>query len=295
MKIWVQSMTDLTRLPGYARQMCEHAERVCSLGTSIELHGVRHGTYPPDTAPTVAARYRWIGELVSVQFVENAMRAERAGCDAFAMSCFGDPGLDTCRSVVDIPVLGSLQTSLIVASLAGTSFGLMTVDAAGARRARERVLRYGYADRLVDVGHFPPGFDEHVLDRAFEQDSDFLTHFERVAAELVAKGAEVIIPAEGVLNSLLLSKGVKTFQGAPVLDSFAALMKVTEMMVQLHAIGLATARVNSYAKPSPVLCAQLGASTAAALIDAPDREKPAYGLNSMRGSTEADLVPMDRR
>lgn len=270
MRIWVQSMTDITRLPGYSGLMRERAKRVCSPDTIVELHGVRAGTYPDAMPPVEAARYRWIVDLVSAQFVENAMRAQRGGFDAFAMSCFGDPGLDACRSVVEIPVVSSFQTSLLVASLVGKAFGLLTVDEPAARRARDRIRSYGYSDSVATVVSFPAGFDEYVLDRAFNDGSAFLTQFEGVARQALAAGADVIIPAEGVLNTLLVRKGVSQFGGAPVLDSFGALMSLAEMMVRLRAAGLSTSRIGAYARPPQTLLAHLRASTAAALEDSGD-------------------------
>src|SRR5918999_3426581 len=126
-RIWHQSLTDLTLLPGYAAMLQEHAGRVCSPDTTVELHGLTPGTYPPGMPPIDMVRYRWAHHLAFVQVVENCIRAEREGYDAVAISCFVDPGLEEARSVVDIPVVSSLETALLVGSATARSFGLMAI------------------------------------------------------------------------------------------------------------------------------------------------------------------------
>src|SRR5690606_5915420 len=107
--------------------------------TTVDLHGVRPGTYPDGMPPVEMVRYRWAHHLAFVQIVENIMAAEREGYDAVAISCFVDPGLEEARSVVDIPVVSSLETALLVSSTIGRAFGLLTLDDAMATTLGELV------------------------------------------------------------------------------------------------------------------------------------------------------------
>ena len=59
--------------------------------------------------------------------VEQAIAAERDGCDAIVIDCMGDPGLAAAREAVEIPVLGPAQTAMHVASMLGHRFGVITV------------------------------------------------------------------------------------------------------------------------------------------------------------------------
>lgn len=63
MRIWHQSFTDLSALPGYAAMLAELGRRVCSPGTVLDLHGVMPGTYPPGVAPVDLGGYRWVQEM----------------------------------------------------------------------------------------------------------------------------------------------------------------------------------------------------------------------------------------
>src|ERR671931_1858688 len=137
MRIWHQSITDLTQLPGYANRLAEHARLILGPETVVDVHGLRPGTYPIGMAPIDMSRYRWAHHLGSVQIIENVIRAEREGYDAVAISCFVDPGIEEARSVVDIPIVSSLETALLVASTTARSFGLMAIDETMAVTLRE--------------------------------------------------------------------------------------------------------------------------------------------------------------
>ena len=95
-RIWHQSMTDLTLLPGYAGMLHDHARRICGADTVVDLHGLAPGTYPQGMAPIELVRYRWGEHLAFVQIVENCMRAEREGYDAVD----GTPVLDSYGSLL---------------------------------------------------------------------------------------------------------------------------------------------------------------------------------------------------
>ncbi len=250
MRIWHQSITDLSRLPGYATMLLEHARQVCDPGTTVDLHGVRPGTYPPGIAPVEMGRYRWSGHLRSVQIVENAMRAEREGYDAVAISCFVDPGLEEARSLVDIPVVSSLETALLVSSTVGRAFALIALDESMARRLRVLVKAYGFQERVLITTALEPPLNEHQLDRAFAGSPEFVATFTGQARRLIAEGVDVLIPAEGVLNTVLVRNGVREIDGVPVLDSYGAVLGMAQMLVRLRErSGLRVGRGPAYARP----------------------------------------------
>jgi len=250
-RIWHQSMTDLTRLPGYEAMLRDHATRVCDPGTSVDLHGVLPGTYPVGVAPIEMGRSRWSAHLRAIQVVENALRAEREGYDAVAISSFVDPGMEEARSVVDIPVLGSLETALLLSSTVGRAFGLLALEESMAYRLRKLIRSYGFEDRVVSVAALDPPLNEHQLDKAFAGSPEFLDSFTGQARSLIRLGVDVIIPAEGVLNTVLVHNKVSEVDGVPVLDSYGALLGMAQMLVRLRErTGLRVGRGAAYFKPS---------------------------------------------
>jgi allantoin racemase len=279
-RIWQQSLTDLTLLPGYSQMLRDHANRICGPDTVVELHGLQPGTYPDAMPPIEMARYRWAHHLAYIQVVENAMRAEREDYDAVAISCFADPGLEEARSVVDIPVVSSLETALLVSSAIGRSFGLLTIDRPMVARVRELVHRYGFGCRITGVEPMIPPIAEFELDEAFAGSPAFVERFARQAQSMIAQGADVIIPAEGVLNTVLARNECEAVNGTPVLDSYASLLAFAEMLVRLRRdSGLRIARGGAYARPPETLIRHLRRITASALeeAEAHDATAPAAG------------------
>lgn len=234
-RIWLQSFTDLTQLPGYARMLAEHAERVCHSDTMVDIHGVRPGTYPEGVAPIEALRYPWFRHLLDLQVIENAVRAEREGYDAMAISCFYDPGLEAARGSVGIPVASICESTLLVGKSVGRSLGLIGLEEDNAAFLRDLVHHYGLQDWLACVVALDPPVTEPELDRAFAGSSEFVRRFEESCRhQVISAGADVLVPAEGVLNTALVRNGVQEVDGLPVLDAYAILLAHTEMLVQLH-------------------------------------------------------------
>lgn len=250
MRIWHQSYTDLTRLPGYAGMLAEHAKAISGPDTVVDLHGLRPGTYPEGMPPVAMVGYSYATHLADLQVIENIITAEREGYDAVAISCFLDPGLDDARSMVDIPVVSSCETALLISSMVGRSFGFLTLDETMAGYLRKLVVRHGFGDRVKVVAAMDPPIDEHELDRAFAGSPEFVERFSAQAGRMVAEGADVIIPAEGVLNVALVRNGVRSVADAPVLDSYGSLLGLAETMVRLRqSSGLGVSRAGDYAKP----------------------------------------------
>lgn len=268
-RIWHQSYTDLSRLPGYRAMLAEHARAICGPDTVVDLHGLRPGTYPDGMPPIDMVAHRYPQRLADIQIVENAITAERQGYDAVAVSCFLDPGLEEARSMVSIPVVSSCETALLVASTVARSFGLITLSEAMAAHLRRLVDDYGFRERVKAITALDPSMNEHELDAAFAGSPAFVERFSRQASVLLGQGVDLIIPAEGVLNIALVRNRVRTVGAAPVLDSYGSLLAFAEMMVQLRRrSGLQTSRRGAYAAPPPGLVPNLHGILAAVMSQA---------------------------
>lgn len=279
MRIWHQSITDLTELPNYRAMLADHAERICRPGTHVELHGTEPGTYPPGVSPIDVTVHPWCHYLATVQVVQNVKEAERQGYDAVASSCFFDPGLREARSLVDIPVVSMCETSLLVSASLGRTVGLLGLGGTSVPFLRDLVESYGFGSRLAAVVGLEPPITERELDPSYGGASDVIARVESAARRAIGAGAEVIIPAEGVLNTLLVRNGLHEVDGAPVLDSFGAVLAHAEMLAHLQReTGLRVSRMSTYPAPDPDLvdhlaklaAEQLVASSPPSSTDTPD-------------------------
>ncbi|MGE7903475.1 aspartate/glutamate racemase family protein [Peribacillus sp. NPDC094092] len=60
-------------------------------------------------------------------FLEKAKLAEEEGYEGVISDCFGDPGVKPAREILDIPVVGPCESSMLVASSLAKSFSIVTV------------------------------------------------------------------------------------------------------------------------------------------------------------------------
>jgi allantoin racemase len=60
-------------------------------------------------------------------FLQKAKEAEEDGYDGVISDCFGDPGVKPARELLDIPVVGACESSMLFASSLAKSFSVVTV------------------------------------------------------------------------------------------------------------------------------------------------------------------------
>ena len=266
MKIWHQSFTDFESMPGYARMLTDHARQICSTDTVLDLHGLLPGTYPEGVPPLEMFQYPWVRNMLQLKCIENCIRAEREGYDAVAITNFGDPGLELARSLVDIPVVSTLESTLLVSCTIGRRPGLLALDEMMAGVIDPLIDDYGFRDRLAGVDTLHPHVSEFDLEAGFNGTGDVMERFRVNARRLIAKGADVLIPAEGVLNLLLVKDGLQEVDGVPLLDSFGVVVAMAETLVNLNKrTGLRASRSGVYAKPPASTVAHIRAMTLRAL------------------------------
>jgi Asp/Glu/hydantoin racemase len=239
-RIWHQSFTELAQLPAYQKAMDAHVRRSVRADTEVVLHGVKPGTYPgnyPGTDIAHSALYT----LHASQWITQALKASDEGFDAYAMCSLPNPYIREIRSLVDMPVVGYGEASFHLACMLGHRFGLMVFIAPMAQLYSEQIDLYGLKSRCAGVK--PVGFTFHDVLKNWDNPGPLIDRFKASAAELIAAGADVIIPGEMPLNILLASNGVTHIDGVVVLDGLAITLKMAESMVELkRSVGLSHSR-----------------------------------------------------
>ena len=246
-KLWYQSMTREDAWPAYNGSLRRVLASVKEPSTQIAVHGMTK-------IGGIGDQYRYLEFLETSEVIENVMRAEREGFDAFLIGNIGDPGLHAAREVATIPVLGLCETSLHMACMMGGSFSLVTANAKFTPRIVENVRRYGLESRLAAVKAMSVdrlvGLDAGFIEPAIR--TSLVDEFKRVAAECADAGGEVVIPAVGVLMALLAEEGVhEAGRGAIVLNGIMALVKMAEAAVGMHRLmgKRFTSKLCTYAPP----------------------------------------------
>ncbi len=254
-RIWHQSFTDLTVMPLYRQTLTDHARSVMGEEGRVSVHGLRPGTYTQGCAPIDAIRFRYVAHMHELQICDAAMIAEREGFDAMAIGCFFDPGLRAARSLVNIPVLGLGETCALVACSLGRKFGLVTLCEDQSADYTDLMHGYGLERRYAGAVSLDPPIDEFALEADEDVARAIEARFEAACAQVIGRGAEIVIPADGVLNEFLVRRGRLTAHGdVPVMDSLGVLFQHAAFMVRAaRTTGLGVSRLQMYAKPSTTL------------------------------------------
>lgn len=230
MQIWHQSLTVLEDLPAYADLLHKHADKVTRPDTDVVLHGMRPGTYPSDY-PGDHIRYSYLQRRHAQQFVDAALKAQEESFDAYFIATIPDIALEDIRTLVDIPVIGYGQASLLVAATLGAPVGIVNFIAALRPQLRRNAHTYGLGGVLGPIAAIKASFKD--VTAGYSNPGPLIDAFRAAGRDAIDQGANVLIPGEGPLNVFLADHDVRDVDGVPVIDSIAASLKLCELRVDL--------------------------------------------------------------
>jgi allantoin racemase len=242
-RLWYQSFVHPKEQLPYIERLQRLLNASASPGIKFEVHGLD----PPDHLFHPLTEFR-----CAAQTIRNALKAERAGYDAFVIGHFQEPGLLEIRGSVDFPAVGLGEASLLAAMSMGRRIGLVTIDPIFIDWHERQITAYGFGQRVTGVRAIHvdlPGFM-----RAFTDEASYArvrADFVKQVRPLVAEGAEVIIPAGGLPMLLFARECPFVIDGALVLNGIVTVAKAAEMALSLHRLtGSVVSRRGSYAKAS---------------------------------------------
>lgn len=268
MKLFYQSM-GVARRSGtgrYAQSLAQLLNRSVAPGTKVDVHGLSEGA-------AIADQYRYLEFVDTQEIMANGLRAEQEGYDAFLIGNIFEPGLHALREVLNIPVLGLCESAIHLACMMGPGFSVVNVNPKFVRRVTENIAGAGLAGKLVSIEHMQIERGA-VLDSAFEDEElrqTVVEQFATAARQGIARGAEVIIPAGGIVMSLLAHAGIHAIDKAPIVNGVIGLLKMAELAVQMRQLtGFFTSKAMMYAPPTGKLLQDIRLS---------------YGMNLYPGAT----------
>lgn len=181
---------------------------------------------------------KYVKHLHIEQVIENAVRAEREGYDAFVTGGMFDLGLQELREAVDIPVLGIAEACYYTACMMVQRFGVIHTDEWFVKVTGNLLKSYGIADRAV-LGQYIEGWDPSSILKGFEErPEELIEAILKVSRKLIREGAELLIPDYAPTTIFLCQHGIHEVDGVPILNNTAALIKQTELQVDFRRMGL---------------------------------------------------------
>jgi allantoin racemase len=162
--------------------------------------------------------------------IAKVRQAEQEGMDAVIINCFGDPGLDACREVVSIPVIGPCEAAMHVAAMLGHKFSVVTVLDRLIPELELHAQKYGVRGKLasaravdmpvLDLEKGREQFVSLMVDKALEA-------VEEDGAHVIVLGCTGFAGLDQEVQSGLREKGYDI----PVIDPASIALKVAEAIV----------------------------------------------------------------
>jgi allantoin racemase len=176
--------------------------------------------------------------LNKVQIIEKVLEAEKEGYDAVVVGCFSDPAVPEARGLVNMPVVGLCEPTLLFACLLGHKFGVVTLNEPRAILEMELMIRmYGLEHRAILNPIRPISMPSiELFTKGMEHPDIVAIDVLEKAKRCVEDGAEVIVLGCNALGPLCTISGVAKVDGAdaPILDSVSVSITCVEAIVSLN-------------------------------------------------------------
>ena len=178
MRIWHQSFTVLDDVPHYRDALACHLGAHTEDGTTVDLHGLRPGTFP-SVYPGTHMGYAYLTGLHREQFVQAALRALDEGYDAFFIATLLDTAYEELRALVDIPVVALGHTSVLMATMLGERVGFVNFNAVLEPHLRRSLRNYRLEDVVGPIVQVEAEFTDVMA--AFTEPAPLVEAFQRAA------------------------------------------------------------------------------------------------------------------
>lgn len=242
-KILIQSSTEIDSFPEYKDGIKNHAKKILPGNYSFDIAGVTT-KYSP--GGFMASEF-----LNSKEILQNIINAEKDGYDAVVLHCFLDPVLDEAREIVDIPVVGMAESSMLLSQMYGKKFAVITHSLQLAKKEVPSLIKkYDLNSSSINTQYFDVSLMD--LENAFSEPETVIKQFLDASETAVEKGAEVILPGCGLLNIVCAQNGLSKVRntGATILNVTGATLKMADTKMTLKDIsGTTISRNGYYEKP----------------------------------------------
>ncbi|MFT3877074.1 MAG: aspartate/glutamate racemase family protein [Propioniciclava sp.] len=216
--------------------------KIADAARAVAGPGVEIAAVCPEPGEAPAAIESHTDEAFAAVAIVRAIEADLAmgGSDAYVIACFGDPGLDAARELVEVPVVGIAEAAMHVAAISGRSFGIVTTLSRTLGRAQDLLHRYGMVTACVSMS--ATGIP--VLDLEDAAPCDIDTIAQHCTDAVARHGADAIVL--GCAGMADLCGHLAERVGVPVVDGVAAAVGLAAAMSRMN---VGTSKRDEYALP----------------------------------------------
>jgi allantoin racemase len=224
--------------------------KVLSPGTEVSFKYVE-----PGMESLAVSSSAYFDLLNKKEIIEKIMEAEKEGFDAALVGCFEDPGVREAQEVVNIPVIGIGEASMLLACMLGNRFGIVTANDNKVVNYLEVLIKlHGLQERAISNPVRTISMtNRETFTKGFQEPHRIVSDVLDKAKGCVADGADiVIVGCAGLGPHCTLSDTTMVDEtGAPLLDCVTIGLKAAEAIVDLRSrLGWpAISRAGIYAMP----------------------------------------------
>ena len=193
--------------------------------------------------------FHYYKSFIVQEMIEMGIQAEKDGYDGVIFACMLDPGVFEAKECVDIPLIGTHEPTIHLASMLGHRFALATNSDKSAPSMANLIRVYGLEAKCVGSGSIQMSLDE-IFDNPAKCKDNVLKAV-RWAKE---RGADVLVQACTIQSAFFidaygLSEATFNIEGLTVLDPNIIGLKTMEMLVDLKKLGIGLSRNSIFGKP----------------------------------------------
>lgn len=217
----------------------EMTEGIGEAARSVAREGTEIIAVSPDFGPASIESY--YDEYVSACGVlDEVLKGEAEGIDAYIVACYGDPGLHAAREMTTKPVIGIGEASLYTAAMLAARFSVVSVVPRVRTMLEEMVKSYGMQEKVIAIRTTPL----YVLDIERDPAGSLEKLRDEVRASVKEDDAEAV--CLGCAGFARFAQELEDELGVPILDGVVCATKQAEVLVEL---GKSTSKLKTYRPP----------------------------------------------
>lgn len=193
----------------------------------------------PDEGPNIILGF-YENQLATANVLRKIESLDSTSFDAVIVAAYSDAGLYGLRELLDVPVIGIAEASMLLAHTVGYKFSIVSFMERLGPFMEEMVKQHGFEDRLASIRLVQIPVAE-LRDDAGRPNPKLIAE---ARAALRDDGADVILLGGATLTGL--DKLLEQEIGAPVIDGVAAAVKVAEGLLDY---GLSSSKVKAFRTP----------------------------------------------
>ncbi|MCP4316265.1 MAG: hydrogenase expression protein HupH [Hyphomicrobiales bacterium] len=191
-------------------------------GTSVDVRDV------PTGPSSIESAYE---EALSIPAtLDMIMQCENEGYDAAIIGCFGDPGLEAARELVEMPVVGPCESSMLLAASLGHKYSVLTIFDTLIAGQEYLAVKAGVREKLASVR--ATGIP--VLELMSDYKATKTRLIEVATACVEQDRADSIIFGCMTMSFLDMADEISATVGVPSVNAGRAALKQAETLVSMN-------------------------------------------------------------